>query len=32
MTYISNILAGRQEVSQERVEEIEKTIKRLAKK
>ena len=30
--YISNILAGRQEVSQERVEEIEKTIKRLAKK
>ena len=30
--YISNILAGRQEISQERVEEIEKTIKRLAKK
>jgi transcriptional regulator with XRE-family HTH domain len=30
--YISNILAGRQEVSQERVEEIEKTIKRLARK
>ena len=30
--YISNILSGRQEVSDERVREIENTIKRLAKK